>query len=142
MAKIDRFAAKNGRHFENWPNFEKKLLQFFCHHNVSIWSKFQLHSTFLPKVDPTNVKCQFSQFEVRTPLSPKYNVENQCSNDEFLPQHYVSMFGCLCVSQFLWKSPFHGKSLGEQHCFGEKGVGFEVLFWANFAKINLVFVIF
>ena len=68
IRKIGRFAAKNDRHFRNRPNFGKKLPHFFCHHVVCIWSKFQLHRTFLLEGVSTNVKCQFSRFKVPGPF--------------------------------------------------------------------------
>ena len=59
LAILGHFAAKNGRHFEIRPNFEKKLLQFFAP-MVCIWSKFQLPQ-HIPTKSRSN-KCEMPVF--------------------------------------------------------------------------------
>ena len=77
---------------------KKSCLTFFCHHGVCIWSKFQLHRTFLPKVDTTNVKCQFSRFKVPGPIFGK--------NWPIFPQYFSKSKKFLIFCGFAWYRPW------------------------------------
>ena len=59
-----RFCPINGRHFEKNEFLEKIFLHFFLNHGEHMWSKFQLHRSFLAKLVSKNVKCPLSRFEV------------------------------------------------------------------------------
>ena len=113
--------------------FKKKLLHFFCHHMVSIWSKFQLHRTFLQKVDPTNVKCQFSRFKVPGPIFSK----NQPIFPQYFPKSkkYHIFWGFVCYKPWRYmkkqqKTGLKPFSARENHHFSR--------FWPIFSYINYI----